>query len=394
MTSVRRSEQSARRGPKVVALGGGHGLSASLSALRRVTGELTAVVTVADDGGSSGRLRRELGVLPPGDLRMALAALCGDDEWGSTWSEVVQHRFRSEGDLHGHAVGNLLIVALWELLGDPVAGLDWVGRLLGAHGRVLPMASVPLDIVAEVGADPDGRRVTHGARPGGRARSPRARCRSISLVPADPPACPRRSQAVAGRRLGGVRARAPGSPACSRTCWCPSWPGRCTAPGRAGWSRSTWRRSRGRPTASPRSSTWRCCGSTPLTCASTWCSPTPGWSTTRRAGEGRCRRSARGSSWPTWPPTTARRGMIQTSCLRPGRDFPREALIWSARRKVRETAVRADVCMGEDDAHGDDGSGEGRAEPAAGHRSPAAARRRSRRCCGSPAACTWSAGGS
>src|SRR5690606_22010130 len=119
----------------------------------------TAVVTVADDGGSSGRLRRELGVLPPGDLRMALAALCGDDEWGSTWSEVVQHRFRSEGELHGHAVGNLLIVALWELLGDSVAALDWVGQLLGAHGRVLPMSSVSLDTVAGgVGADP--------ARPG------------------------------------------------------------------------------------------------------------------------------------------------------------------------------------------------------------------------------------
>ena len=81
--------------PKVVALGGGHGLFASLSALRRVTDRLTAIVTVADDGGSSGRLRRELGVLPPGDLRMALAALCGDDDWGSTWSEVVQHRFLS-----------------------------------------------------------------------------------------------------------------------------------------------------------------------------------------------------------------------------------------------------------------------------------------------------------
>ncbi|MGH3387502.1 MAG: gluconeogenesis factor YvcK family protein, partial [Actinomadura sp.] len=77
--------------PKVVALGGGHGLHASLSALRGVTDRLTAVVTVADDGGSSGRLRRELGVLPPGDLRMALAALCGDDVWGQTWSQVVQH---------------------------------------------------------------------------------------------------------------------------------------------------------------------------------------------------------------------------------------------------------------------------------------------------------------
>jgi uncharacterized cofD-like protein len=139
----------------VVALGGGHGLFASLSALRRVSDSLTAIVTVADDGGSSGRLRRDFGVLPPGDLRMALAALCGDDDWGTTWSRVVQHRFGGDGQLAGHAVGNLLIVALWELLGDTVEGLDWVGRLLGAHGRVLPMAAVPLDITATVeGADP------------------------------------------------------------------------------------------------------------------------------------------------------------------------------------------------------------------------------------------------
>ncbi|MBP2703471.1 uridine diphosphate-N-acetylglucosamine-binding protein YvcK [Microbispora sp. RL4-1S] len=176
----------------MVALGGGHGLHASLSALRKVAPDLTAVVTVADDGGSSGRLRRELGVLPPGDLRMALAALCGDDQWGKTWSEVVQHRFRSEGELHGHAVGNLLIVALWELLGDPVAGLDWVGRLLGAHGRVLPMASVPLDIQAEV--ELDGRittvrgQVACALTPG--------RVRSISLLPPDPPACPQAVTAI------------------------------------------------------------------------------------------------------------------------------------------------------------------------------------------------------
>lgn len=179
-------------GPKVVALGGGHGLYASLSALRAVTGALTAVVTVADDGGSSGRLRRELGVLPPGDLRMALAALCGDDEWGSTWSKVVQHRFRSQGDLHGHAVGNLLIVALWELLGDPVAGLDWVGRLLGAHGRVLPMASVPLDIVAQV--ELNGR-IGMVRGQAACARTP-GRVRSISLVPENPPACAEAVSAV------------------------------------------------------------------------------------------------------------------------------------------------------------------------------------------------------
>ncbi|MBO0820085.1 MAG: YvcK family protein, partial [Nocardiopsaceae bacterium] len=134
----------------MVALGGGHGLAASLSALRRVTPEVTAIVTVADNGGSSGRLRREFGVLPPGDLRMALAALCGDDDWGTTWSRVVQHRFGGTGDLGGHSMGNLLIAALWDLLGDPVAGLDWVGRLLRVTGRVLPMASVPLDIVAAV----------------------------------------------------------------------------------------------------------------------------------------------------------------------------------------------------------------------------------------------------
>ena len=81
------------KGPSVVALGGGHGLSASLSALRLLTSELTAIVTVADDGGSSGRLREEYGVLPPGDLRMALSALCDDTDWGRTWRDVMQHRF-------------------------------------------------------------------------------------------------------------------------------------------------------------------------------------------------------------------------------------------------------------------------------------------------------------
>nr|WP_066937669.1 uridine diphosphate-N-acetylglucosamine-binding protein YvcK [Microtetraspora fusca] len=176
----------------MVALGGGHGLYASLSALRTVARDLTAIVTVADDGGSSGRLRRELGVIPPGDLRMALAALCGDDEWGQTWSRVVQHRFRSEGELHGHAVGNLLIVALWELLDDPVQGLDWVGRLLGAHGRVLPMASVPLDIQAEVELDGE---VTTVRGQVACALTP-GRVRAISLLPPDPPACPQAVQAI------------------------------------------------------------------------------------------------------------------------------------------------------------------------------------------------------
>ena len=188
---------------KVVALGGGHGLYASLSGLRRVTRDLTAVVTVADDGGSSGRLRREFGVLPPGDLRMALAALCGDDAWGTTWSRVIQHRFAGGGDLQGeegltgHAVGNVLIVALWELLGDTVQGLEWVARLLGAHGRVLPMAAVPLDLVAEVeGADPDRPGEVTTVRGQVACAETTGRVRSVSLIPADPPACPEAVQAI------------------------------------------------------------------------------------------------------------------------------------------------------------------------------------------------------
>src|SRR5580700_1617396 len=208
---------------RVVALGGGHGLYASLSGLRRVTRDLTAIVTVADDGGSSGRIRKEFGVLPPGDLRMALAALCGDDAWGTTWSRVIQHRFTGdaaggsggvvspgepaggsggvvplgEHGLGGHAVGNVLIVALWELLGDTVQGLDWVARLLGAHGRVLPMTSVPLELVAEVeGADPDRPDELTTVRGQVACATTTGRVRSVSLIPANPPACPEAVQAI------------------------------------------------------------------------------------------------------------------------------------------------------------------------------------------------------
>jgi len=184
-------------GPRVVAFGGGHGLAASLSALRRVVDDLTAIVTVADDGGSSGRLRKEFGCLPPGDLRQALSALCGDDAWGSTWARVLQHRFSSEGEMDHHAMGNLLIVALWELLGDHVDGLEWVARLLGAQGRVLPMALVPLDIAAVVrGADPqrpDEETEVHGQVAVATASG---RVEQVALEPADPPACPEAVKAV------------------------------------------------------------------------------------------------------------------------------------------------------------------------------------------------------
>ena len=176
---------------KVVALGGGHGLSANLAALRHVVHHLTAVVTVADNGGSSGRLRQEFGCLPPGDLRQALAALCGDDDWGRTWARVLQHRFASKGEMDRHAVGNLLIVALWELLGDTVDGLEWVGRLLGAHGRVLPMAETPLDIVASVlGLDPDDPAARTIVRGQAEVASTHGQVVSVRLDPRDPPASP------------------------------------------------------------------------------------------------------------------------------------------------------------------------------------------------------------
>ena len=134
--------------PRVVALGGGHGLAATLTALRSVTREITAVVTVADNGGSSGRLREEFPIMPPGDLRMALAALCADDAWGRNWAEILQYRFTSEGPLNGHALGNLLLAALWDRDQDVVIGLDQVGTLLKVVGRVLPMSAQPLDIEA------------------------------------------------------------------------------------------------------------------------------------------------------------------------------------------------------------------------------------------------------
>ena len=182
----------------IVALGGGHGLAASLTALRLLTDHVTAVVTVADDGGSSGRLREEFDVLPPGDLRMALSALCDDSDWGHTWRDVLQHRFAGSGDLKGHALGNLMIVSIWELLGDTVQGLDLVGRLLGARGRVLPMAAEPLEIVAEIrGHDPARPDDTVEVRGQHRVASSPGIVSSIGIMPTCPEPCREALAAVA-----------------------------------------------------------------------------------------------------------------------------------------------------------------------------------------------------
>jgi uncharacterized cofD-like protein len=179
--------------PRVVALGGGHGLAATLTALRRLTSDITAVVTVADNGGSSGRLREEFPIMPPGDLRMALAALCSDDEWGRSWAEIMQYRFTSDGTLNGHAVGNLLLAALWDRDEDTVAGLDRVGALLKVIGRVLPMAAEALDIEGTF-------ETAHGkitARGQVEVATTQGRLESLRIIPENPGARPEALAAIA-----------------------------------------------------------------------------------------------------------------------------------------------------------------------------------------------------
>ena len=188
--------------PKVVTLGGGHGLHVMLSALVRLDVDITAIVTVADDGGSSGRLRLEVpGIVPPGDLRMALTALSRPDDTGQLWSETFQHRFSGQGALAGHPVGNIVLVGLTEVLGDPVAALDAAGTILGARGRVLPMACEPLDIVAEVeGLDEDPTAVRRIRGQVAVATTP-GRVRSVTLAPQGARACPQALDAIAAADL-------------------------------------------------------------------------------------------------------------------------------------------------------------------------------------------------
>jgi uncharacterized cofD-like protein len=176
-----------------------------LRALRRVTPHLTAVVGVSDDGGSSGRLRDEFGIVPPGDLRMALAALCGDDDWGSTWARVLQHRFSSSGQLNGHSLGNLLITALWEETGDVVSGLDWVARLLDAKGKVLPLCIEPLEIVAHVKTDLGTFEEVRGQV---QVATTAHEIQSIWLQPENPAVC---QQAISAVRTADALVLGPGS---------------------------------------------------------------------------------------------------------------------------------------------------------------------------------------
>jgi uncharacterized cofD-like protein len=123
---------------------------------------------------------------------MAVAALCDETEWGRTWRDLLQHRFASDGELDQHAVGNLVIVGLWQVLGSTVEGLDWVGRLVGARGRVLPMAPSPLRIEADCRV---GEELVTVVGQSHVAKAP-GRIERLRLDPADPPACPEAVDAV------------------------------------------------------------------------------------------------------------------------------------------------------------------------------------------------------
>jgi uncharacterized cofD-like protein len=193
---------------RAVALGGGHGLHAALSALRLISDELTAIVTVADDGGSSGRIRRELKVLPPGDLRMALVALADTDPEHAAWADLLQHRIGGSGVLAGHPVGNLMLTALMER-GEPNAALAKLGGLVGAVGRVLPMSPVPLDLIARADRfDPDDPARTRQIRGQASIAGTPGRVRSVRLLPPGAPAC---AEAVDAVREADLVVLGPGS---------------------------------------------------------------------------------------------------------------------------------------------------------------------------------------
>ncbi|HEX6310576.1 MAG TPA: uridine diphosphate-N-acetylglucosamine-binding protein YvcK [Acidimicrobiia bacterium] len=186
----------ARTGPAVVALGGGHGLAVALRATREYAGSITAVVSVADDGGSSGRLRRDLGVPAPGDLRKCLVALADDH---SVWREAFEHRFEV-GELGGHALGNLVIVGLAETLGDFTGALDEAGHLVGAVGRVLPATLDAVVLKADIEGHPVEGQVAVATSAG--------RIRRVSVVPEDADASP---EAVAAIGAADQVVLAPGS---------------------------------------------------------------------------------------------------------------------------------------------------------------------------------------
>jgi uncharacterized cofD-like protein len=181
------------RGPKVVVIGGGHGIATVLRGLKEYTNNLTAVVSVADDGGSSGELRRDLGILPPGDIRTCLAAL-SDDE--ALLTQLFHYRFGGDTGLGGHTFGNLFITALADLTGSFENAVAESGRALSVHGQVLPSTLHNVRLVADVRLSQTETEV----RVEGESQIPKAagRVRRVWLEPNDAPAYPPVIQAVLG----------------------------------------------------------------------------------------------------------------------------------------------------------------------------------------------------
>ena len=173
------------RGPRIVAIGGGTGLSTLLRGLKHQTGNLTAIVTMADDGGSSGRLRRSLGLPPPGDLRNCLAALSDDED---LLTRLFQYRFREGEELDGHSFGNLFIAALAGATGSFDRGILEAGRVLAVRGRVLPATLKDIALIAEK----TDAFETQSIQVEGESRIPSApgRIRRIRLMPENAPAYP------------------------------------------------------------------------------------------------------------------------------------------------------------------------------------------------------------
>ena len=186
-----------QRGPKVVAIGGGHGLSTLLRGLKNYTDNITAIVTVADDGGSSGRLRRELGMLPPGDFRNCLAAL--SDAEGLV-SQLFQYRFADNTDLDGHSFGNLYLTAMTAITGSFEAALGESSRVLAVRGQVMPSTLTHVTLAAEVlspeltqGNDRPRATQVYGESNIGHANG---RIQRVFLQPGDAPAYPKAIRAI------------------------------------------------------------------------------------------------------------------------------------------------------------------------------------------------------
>lgn len=173
------------RGPRIVAIGGGHGLANLLRGLKQYTRNLTAVVTVADDGGSSGRLRESFGILPPGDIRNCLAALSNDEQM---LTQLFQYRFSGAGNLDGHSFGNLFITALAEITGSIESAIAESGKVLSVSGRVLPSTLHNVKLVADMQLP----NVMNPVRVEGESRIPQmaGRVQRVWLEPNDAPAYP------------------------------------------------------------------------------------------------------------------------------------------------------------------------------------------------------------